>query len=73
MWWITIRHNGQRIRRSTGTSNKTAAQRLHDQIKADLWKNTYLMEKPEHFWVEAVMRWFQKLNTKKVLMMINAI
>lgn len=36
-WWICIYHDGERIRESTGTTNKKAAQRYHDERKAQLW------------------------------------
>lgn len=37
-WWVYITHDGTRIRRSTGTTDRREAQRIHDQIKADLWQ-----------------------------------
>lgn len=37
-WWIYITHNGQRIRRSTGTADKARAEAIHDQLKVDLRK-----------------------------------
>lgn len=67
VWWINICHEGKRIRKSTGTSNKTAAQRLHDQIKADLWKKNFLNEKPDYIWLDAVVRWLEESQHKKSL------
>jgi integrase len=37
-WWLYITHHGQRFRRSTGEREKKAAQRVHDELKAELWK-----------------------------------
>lgn len=37
-WYISITVNGHRIRKSTGTENKREAQQIHDQTKADLWR-----------------------------------
>ena len=37
-WWINISHAGRRVRRSTGTADRLEAERVHDEIKADLWK-----------------------------------
>ena len=54
IWWIRLSHSGKRIQRSTGTTNKIAAQELHDQLKADLWRRSKLGEKPEHTWQEAL-------------------
>jgi len=36
--YLTPPKGGKRIRRSTGTSDKKEAQRIHDELKADLWK-----------------------------------
>lgn len=56
-WWIDVRHNGQRIRRSTGTDNKIAAQEYLDRVKADLWRQARLGDAPEYTWNQAVTRW----------------
>lgn len=37
-WWISLRHRGRRVRRSTETSDRAIAQRQHDELKARLWK-----------------------------------
>lgn len=67
IWWITISHQGTRIQESTGTSDKVAAQRLHDKIKADWWKKNYLGEKIEKLWIDAVMRWLTESHHKRSL------
>jgi superfamily I DNA and/or RNA helicase len=36
-WWISLRHRGRRLRRSTETSDRATAQRQHDELKARLW------------------------------------
>lgn len=66
-WWIIISHRGKRVQKSTGTGDKVAALRLHDKIKAELWKNFYLREKPERSWMEAVMRWLVESQHKRSL------
>lgn len=67
IYWINIRHNGQRIQRSTGTSDKLAAEEFHDQFKANLWRQERLEEKPDKTWVEAVVRWLDESSHKKSL------
>jgi len=37
-WWLYIRHDGERIRESTGTQDKREAQRIHDQRRAEVWR-----------------------------------
>lgn len=36
-WYYYITHKGERVRESTGTSDREAAQRIHDEVKAALW------------------------------------
>ena len=37
-WWVNISHpHHPRVRRSTFTADREEAQRIHDQIKAELW------------------------------------
>lgn len=66
-WWIRISHKGIRIQRSTGTSNKIEAQRLHDELKAELWRTSKLKEKPKKDWNDAVLRWCAESQHKKTL------
>ncbi len=67
LYWIDIRHNGARIQRSTRTNNKIAAQQLHDKVKAELWHQTSLDEKPKRMWVESVVRWVKESSHKRSL------
>jgi len=40
--------NGERIQRSTGTTDKLKAQEYHDKLKAQLWDETRLGIKPTY-------------------------
>lgn len=64
---MSINHLGNRLQKSTGTTDKVAAQRFHDQIKADLWKQQKLGERPQRLWEEAVVRWLQESQHKRSL------
>ncbi len=64
-WWISISHNGQRIQRSTGTTNKVAAQEYHDKFKAELWAITKLDSKAVYSWRDAVVRWLRENGHKR--------
>jgi integrase len=46
---------GSRIRRSTGTTDKQAAQEYHDRLKAELWRQTKLGEQPDRVFDEAAL------------------
>lgn len=38
VWWLDVAHNGSRIRRSTETSDRKEATRIHDEYRAELHK-----------------------------------
>lgn len=57
---------GLRIRDSTGTSDKKKAQELHDQRKAELWRQHRLGEKPRYTLGDAITRWKKRATTKKL-------
>ncbi|MEJ7667591.1 MAG: site-specific integrase [Casimicrobiaceae bacterium] len=61
IWWVdVVAPNGERIRRTSGTANKTLAQEAHDRLKSELWRITNLGEKPRRTWNEAVVRWLKE-------------
>lgn len=66
-WWISLSHQGTRVQKSTGTTNKVAAQRFYDQLKADVWKVDKLKERPKREWNDAVIRWCKESQHKKSL------
>lgn len=57
-WWIDFTTpSGERVRRTTGTSDKTLAQELHDQLKTESWRVSKLGDRPNYLWNDAVHRW----------------
>ena len=64
-WWIKITHDGKTIQRSTGTDDKKLAQEYHDKLKAELWNQSKLKEKPSYIWQEAAIKWIQESSHKK--------
>lgn len=40
---------------------------MHDKVKADLWNERHLDQKPERTWMEAVMRWLAESQHKRSL------
>lgn len=55
IWWVSLVHpNHPRVRRSTGTADKAQAQRIHDEIKAQLWNAPVIHGKT---WGQAVLLW----------------
>ena len=67
VWWIDfVAPNGERIRRSTETGNKTLAQELHDKLKEQCWRLSKLEECPRHVWNDAVVRWLKESHKKTI-------
>ena len=65
IWWTRFTSpNGKRIRKSTFTEDKKQAQEYEDRLKAELWRQQQLGEKPRRTWQEAVARWCQEKETK---------
>lgn len=67
-WYIRFTTpGGRRIQCSARTEDKQAAQRLHDQLKADIWRQDKLGEKPRRTWKEAVTKWVKQQEGKSSL------
>lgn len=57
IWWISIsRPDRPRIRRSTGTADKKAAQEYHDKVAAEIWRQDKIGEAPERLFSDAALR-----------------
>lgn len=54
-WWYVIHHEGQRIRGSTGTTDKKTAQRIHDEERAKLWSSP--RRGSQATWLDACTAW----------------
>lgn len=59
IWYVDIRANGKRIKRSTGTADKKAAQEFHDTLKANAWRVERLGETPDHTFDEAALMYLK--------------
>jgi len=60
-WWVDFTTpGGERVKRSTGTSDKRSAQELHDKWKSQGWRQSQLGEKIARTWDEAALRWMHE-------------
>ena len=66
-WWARFTVNGKRIQVSTGTEDRKAAQEYHDRLKAQMWRQRHMGEKPRRVWQDAVVRWCEERTGKKSL------
>ena len=65
VWWIDIKLTGRaRVRRSARTADKQQAQELHDTLRAQLWRERELGERPKHTWDDAVIRYIKELEKR---------
>jgi integrase len=65
-WWTRFTApNGQRIRRSTRTGDKQQAQEYEDTLKAELWRQRQLKEKPRRLWQDAAVKWLKETEHKR--------
>ena len=68
VWWVDVRApNGERIRRSTGAESKALAEEYHDRLKAELWRQSKLSEKPRRVWDDAVVKWLKEQAHKATI------
>lgn len=64
-WWTSFTApDGKRIRCSTGTTNRKAAQEFEDKLKAEHWRVTKLGDRPRHTWKEAAVKWLSETTHK---------
>lgn len=57
--------SGKRIRRTLGTTDRQAAEELHDKLKYQQWRIDRIGEKPKRMWDEACIRWLNEKGAKK--------
>ncbi len=68
VWWVRFTApNGKRIRQSTGTPDKQAAQEYHDRLKAKWWRIAKLGKRPDYLWQDAVIKWLKEKAHKSSL------
>lgn len=48
--------DGSRVRHATGTTDRQKAKEYHGRLKAELWDQVRLKQKPRRSWDEAAVR-----------------
>ena len=68
VWWIDfVAPNGERVRRSTETSDRKSAEELHDKLKSEIWRVQRLGDRPRRIWQDAAIRWLREQAHKASL------
>lgn len=65
VWQIHIQTPNHTIRRSSKTTSRKAAQELHDKLKAKLWGQENLGERPKYSFEDAALRWLDEKEHKR--------
>lgn len=57
-WWIRFTDpQGKQVRLSSGTTDRRAAQEYEDTLRAQLWRQAKLGDRPRYKWQHAVEQW----------------
>lgn len=56
-WYVRFSVGGVKVRRSTGTTEKAAAEEFEAKLRGDLWRQKKLGERPRYLWKHAVEQW----------------
>jgi integrase len=68
VWWVHFTTpNGERVRHSAKTGDKAQAQEYHDKLKAELWRQQKLGEKPDRKFEEACVKYLKEKDQKSSL------
>lgn len=63
-WYVRFSIGGRKVRRSSGTTAREAAEEFESKLRADLWRQVRLGERPRYTWAEAVERWYREADTR---------
>ncbi len=64
-WWTRFTAPGVgKVRESTGTEDRKAAEEYEAALKLRLWRQARMQEKPKRTWEEAVVRWIEETSHK---------
>jgi len=63
-WWIRLTVGGQKIRKSTHTSNREQAEEFEQRERTRLWQLLKLGDGSSHLWAEVAERWLNE-TTKR--------
>jgi hypothetical protein len=57
-WWVRFSVGGIKIRRTTETTDREAANEFEARLRSDLWRQVRLGERPKYTWAQTVERWY---------------
>lgn len=63
-WWVRFSIGGVKVRRSSKTASRESAEEFESKLRADLWRQVRLGERPRYTWREAVERWYTECESR---------
>lgn len=63
-WWVRFSIGGLKVRRSSGTTSRDEAAEFESRLRADLWRQIRLGERPAYTWDQAVEKWYAEAETR---------
>jgi integrase len=63
-WWVRFSIGGRKTRRSTQTTDRAAAEEFESKLRADLWRQIKLGERPRYTFTEAVEHWYELADNR---------
>lgn len=63
-WWVRFSVGGIKVRRSSQSTSREAAKEFETKLRADLWRQVKLGERPRYTWREAVERWYRECESR---------
>lgn len=61
-WWVRFSVGGIKIRRSSETTDRAAADEFEARLRSDLWRQVRLGERPKYLWEQCVERWYREAS-----------
>jgi integrase len=65
IWWVALTVDGQRVKRSAGTTDKRQAEEWAASLARDLWRASRLGEAPRVTWDDACLEWLREHQHRK--------
>lgn len=73
-WWVSIKtKDGQRIRQSTGTSDKKEAEAIEGRLKSEAWNQTTWNKSPDYFFEDVFLEYLTAREYKSIVSMKSAV
>lgn len=63
-WWVRFSIGGVKVRRSSQTTDRAAAEEYESRLRSDFWRQAKLGDRPRYTWAEAVKRWYAEASSR---------